>query len=236
MSEWPPFPPPSPPERPASTPQVPNPPPYGYPTVHHSPAPPPAVGGVPLGPPPAVASPYGYSPYAPPSATAHLPRAGFGARLGAFLIDGFVMALLMFAALIPLIAIGVTTFESEPGVCTDSITGDRYACDVPTGGTVVSWLLLGLIFIVISFVVLYAVKARPLSRTGQTIGKRALDIRVIREDTGQLLTGGQALGREAFAYFVSAQVFYVGYLWMLWDDKKQTWHDKVVSSVVVRTR
>ena len=67
------------------------------------------------------------------------------------------MALLMFAALIPLIAIGVTTFESEPGVCTDSITGDRYACDVPTGGTVVSWLLLGLIFIVISFVVLYAV-------------------------------------------------------------------------------
>ena len=31
-----------------------------------------------------------------------------------------------------------------------------------------------------------------------------------------------------------AQIFYLGYLWMLWDDKKQTWHDKVVGSSVVR--
>ncbi len=219
-----------------ATPQVPTGPTYGYPTVPSPPPPPPPVGGLPPVPPPPVASPYGFSPYGPPSATAHLPRAGFGARLGAFLIDGFVMTLLMFAALIPLIAIGVTTFESEPGVCTDSVTGDRSACDVPTAGTIVSWLLFGLVFILISFVVLYAVKARPLSRTGQTIGKRALNIRVLREDTGQLLTGGQAVGREAFAYFVSGQVFYLGYLWMLWDDKKQTWQDKVVSSVVVRTR
>ncbi len=234
MSEWPPYPPPNPPQPPASTPQPP--PTYGYPTVPNPPVPPPTVGGAPPVPPPAVASPYGFSPYGPPSATAHLPRAGFGARLGAFLVDGLVMTLLMIAALIPLIAIGITTYESEPGVCTDSVTGDRYACDVPTGGTIVSWLLLGLVFFVISFVVLYMVKARPLSRTGQTIGKRALNIRVIREDTGQLLTGGQALGREAFAYFVSGQIFYLGYLWMLWDDQKQTWHDKVVSSVVVRTR
>jgi uncharacterized RDD family membrane protein YckC len=38
-----------------------------------------------------------------------------------------------------------------------------------------------------------------------------------------------------FASFISANVFYLGYLWMLWDDKKQTWQDKVVTSVVVRT-
>jgi len=28
----------------------------------------------------------------------------------------------------------------------------------------------------------------------------------------------------------------IGYLWMLWDDEKQTWHDKVVGSVVVPAR
>ncbi len=186
-------------------------------------------------PPPAVASPYGFAPYGRPSATAHLPRAGFGARLGAFLVDGLVMTLLALAALVPLIAVGITTFEAEPGVCTDSVTGDRYACEVPTAGTVVSWLLLALVFLVVTLGIVYVIKARPLSRTGQTIGKRALNIRVVREDTGQLLTSGQALGREAFAYFISGQIFYLGYLWMLWDDQKQTWQDKVVSSVVVRT-
>jgi len=34
---------------------------------------------------------------------------------------------------------------------------------------------------------------------------------------------------------ISGQIFYLGYLWMLWDDKQQTWHDKVVGSIVVRT-
>jgi uncharacterized RDD family membrane protein YckC len=171
-----------------------------------------------------------------PSATAHLPRASFGTRFAAYFIDILIITLLMMAAMVPLIAIGIATFESEPGVCTDSYTGERSACDLPTAGTVISWVLFGLLFMVITLGVVYLIKARPLSRTGQTIGKRALNIRVIRQDTGQLLTGGQALGREAFAYFVSGQIFYLGYLWMLWDDQKQTWHDKVVNSVVVRTR
>jgi uncharacterized RDD family membrane protein YckC len=33
--------------------------------------------------------------------------------------------------------------------------------------------------------------------------------------------------------FWSAFFFYIGYLWMLWDREKQTWHDKVARSVVV---
>jgi hypothetical protein len=39
---------------------------------------------------------------------------------------------------------------------------------------------------------------------------------------------------ELFANIFSSAIFYLGYLWMLWDDKKQTWHDKVVNSVVVK--
>jgi len=46
---------------------------------------------------------------------------------------------------------------------------------------------------------------------------------------------GKALGRELFATVFSGQIFCLGYLWMLWDDKQQTWHDKVVGSIVVRT-
>ena len=52
--------------------------------------------------------------------------------------------------------------------------------------------------------------------------------------TGQPLGFGKALGRTLFEWFLSAQVFYLGYLWMLWDDQRQTWHDKVVGSQVFR--
>ena len=33
---------------------------------------------------------------------------------------------------------------------------------------------------------------------------------------------------------VSGAVILIGYLWAFWDKNKQTWHDKVVTSVVVR--
>ncbi|MEY4173609.1 MAG: hypothetical protein RI900_774, partial [Actinomycetota bacterium] len=33
--------------------------------------------------------------------------------------------------------------------------------------------------------------------------------------------------------FISTALFYLGYLWMLWDGEKQTWHDKVVGSIVI---
>ena len=67
---------------------------------------------------------------------------------------------------------------------------------------------------------------------GQTLGKRALGIRVV--DFG----GGEAIGygRAAIRYvgrFVSSLPFALGYLWMLWDGEKQTWHDKFANCVVV---
>ena len=68
--------------------------------------------------------------------------------------------------------------------------------------------------------------------TGQTIGKKALGIRVI-----DLATGGPIGNSRAFiryiGRFVSTIVFLLGYLWMLWDPEKQTWHDKFAGSVVV---
>lgn len=72
------------------------------------------------------------------------------------------------------------------------------------------------------------------SPSGQTIGKRALGIRVIDLDTG----GPVGYGRAAIRYvgrIVSGFVFALGYLWMLWDGQKQTWHDKMASTVVVPT-
>ncbi len=70
--------------------------------------------------------------------------------------------------------------------------------------------------------------------TGQTVGKKALSIRVY-----DLANGGSIGYSRAFIRYVgrivSAFVFLLGYLWMLWDKEKQTWHDKMAGSVVVPT-
>jgi uncharacterized RDD family membrane protein YckC len=69
--------------------------------------------------------------------------------------------------------------------------------------------------------------------TGQTIGKRALGIRVFDFRGGGGPIGyGRALLRT-IARYLSAIVLLIGYLWMLWDREKQTWHDKIAGTVVV---
>lgn len=68
--------------------------------------------------------------------------------------------------------------------------------------------------------------------TGQTLGKKAMGIRVISFDTGGPIGYGRAFIRY-IGRIVSAIVIYIGYLWMLWDSEKQCWHDKFASDVVV---
>jgi uncharacterized RDD family membrane protein YckC len=89
------------------------------------------------------------------------------------------------------------------------------------GGSVIS-LLIGIAY----FVYLEG------GESGQTVGKKAMGIRVISFDTGGPIGYGRAFIRY-IGRFVSAIVIYLGYLWMLWDSEKQCWHDKFASDVVV---
>ena len=68
--------------------------------------------------------------------------------------------------------------------------------------------------------------------TGQTPGKRMLGIRVVDFETGGPIGYGRAVLRD-LGRIVSGSVLDIGYLWMLWDREKQTWHDKFAGSVVV---
>lgn len=72
------------------------------------------------------------------------------------------------------------------------------------------------------------------SPSGQTIGKRAMNIRVVDADTGGPIGYGRAVLRY-FARILSAIPCALGFFWMLWDDNKQTWHDKIATNVVVPT-
>jgi uncharacterized RDD family membrane protein YckC len=71
-------------------------------------------------------------------------------------------------------------------------------------------------------------------RTGQTPGDAVMSIRVVdfRDRTGEPIGYGRAFVR-CLVSIVSGLVIVLGYLWMLWDSEKQTWHDKAAGSVVV---
>jgi uncharacterized RDD family membrane protein YckC len=70
--------------------------------------------------------------------------------------------------------------------------------------------------------------------TGQTVGKRICGVRVVDAETGQPGVGiGRAIGRY-FGRILSGLVLLLGFLWMLWDPKKQTWHDKLARTIVVK--
>lgn len=70
------------------------------------------------------------------------------------------------------------------------------------------------------------------SPSGQTVGKRAMSIRVVGMQTGYTIGYAGAFIR-VIGKIVSAIPCLLGFLWMLWDPEKQTWHDKFADAVVV---
>ena len=69
--------------------------------------------------------------------------------------------------------------------------------------------------------------------TGQSIGKRTVGIRLISEETGQPIGFGMAFVRK-LAHILDSIPCDIGFLWPLWDDKSQTFADKVCKTVVVQ--
>ena len=66
---------------------------------------------------------------------------------------------------------------------------------------------------------------------GQTPGKMLLGIRIVSLD-GSRLTFWQAL-RRFIGYFLSALALYAGYWWVLIDNRRQGWHDKLAGTIVI---
>ena len=71
------------------------------------------------------------------------------------------------------------------------------------------------------------------STTGQTLGMRALRIALVRSD-GQPLSWATGLLRYV-GYVLSIIPLCLGLLWILWDPRKQGWHDKIAHTLVVCT-
>ncbi|MEK2475992.1 MULTISPECIES: RDD family protein [Streptomyces] len=209
--------------------------PYGYPQQGQ--VPPqgqPGYGGYPQQP----AAPYG-QPGMPGMGMPGMPMgyASWGARVGALLLDGLMIGAV---PIILYIIGGVMAASSVSSVTPDYShcpTGD-YTCiqnaansavssSTPVGAIIVmalAWLIaVGGMFFLIA----------KEGGTGQTPGKKALGIKVIKETTGQPMGFGMTFVRYICRY-LNGLLCGIGWLWPLWDEKNQTFADKIVGTVVVQ--
>lgn len=94
----------------------------------------------------------------------------------------------------------------------------------------------GIVAMVMAFILYIGVwvwnRVLRQGKTGQSVGKQILKIRLVRTTTGQPVGAGTAFLREIC--HVLDGFFYIGYLWPLWDTQRQTFSDKIVSTYVVR--
>ena len=95
----------------------------------------------------------------------------------------------------------------------------------------VFFVLLYLLFIVGSIGWEVYNRFMVMGATGQSLGKRVMNIKLVSESTGQPIGAGQAFLRE-ICHIVDGFCF-VGYLFPLWDPKAQTFADKILTTIVV---
>jgi uncharacterized RDD family membrane protein YckC len=66
-----------------------------------------------------------------------------------------------------------------------------------------------------------------------TPGKMAVKLQIVDAKTGQPPTTTQSIIRY-LGYYVSLIPLFLGFFWVIWDSKKQGWHDKMAGTVVIR--
>jgi uncharacterized RDD family membrane protein YckC len=145
--------------------------------------------------------------YPPPPESGPPTGGASGPRAGFFARLGAVIIDAIIVAIVPVILVAI-------GVAANS-----------TGLAVIGYIL-GFVFAVAYEIYFHG------GPTGQTLGKRALGIRVVDFNTGGPIGYGRSTLRLIGRY-ISGIPCYLGYLWMLWDREKQCWHDKMANDVVV---
>jgi uncharacterized RDD family membrane protein YckC len=181
---------------------------YGYPVQGYQQPGPVAYGQAPV---------YG-QPARTPGYYMGRPLAIWGARFAAHLVDGLIAAIPTLVALPVLVVVAVRTTTTYPD------------------GTISGPSALFVVLLLLAYTATLAVSLYNSvflqGRTGQTWGKRMLKLRLVSMRDGQPLGPGMAFVR-GLAHALDIYSFYVGYLWPIWDDLRQTFADKVCKTVVL---
>lgn len=190
---------------------------FGDPNNPYGNQPSPGYPGYPQQAPQGVPPQYGYpaQPYGayPPAGMPGMGMAGlpplahWGERVGAWLLDLLIIVAPMYALGFVDLARSDDPESADPGI----------------------FFAVGVVyFFVMGFYQLYRE-----GKTGQTTGKKVLGISVRRERDGGTLGFGMAFVRK-IAHALDSFACYLGWLWPLWDPKRQTFSDKVCNTVVIK--
>ena len=220
----------APPPAPEPPPESPPPSPWTAPPAEQAPYAAPPPGGYPQGgyaPPPGT---YGAAP--PPAAYENPERWGplahWGLRVGASLIDSLValLGLVFLFVGIPFLVAGIPDREYDP------IIDDYVNVGEPNSGLIALGVTLMVIGLVAEIAIQLWNRVFRHGRTGQSVGKSVFNLMLIDERTGQPIGALMAFLREIL--HVLDGILYIGYLWPLWDPKRQTFADKIVNTVVIK--
>lgn len=151
------------------------------------------------------------SPYGTRAQVDALPKAGFWIRLVAALIDAGLVFILQFLLGSLLALAGAFSGAGSSG----------------------NWGSVALVIQLFTYALSFAYYIVFTGYCGQTPGKMALRIKVIRRN-GQALGYPRAAFREVPAKFISGIIFGIGYLMIAFDDQKQGLHDRIVDSYVIK--
>src|ERR1700691_5041279 len=160
---------------------------------------------------------HGMSGYGPPRS----PYANFGTRLGAWLIDWVITSLIGAIVLVPLHAVHQTATANG----SQSSLLSRYT--VTNQGALLAVLI----------VFIYTTALIGSAR-GQSVGMMALGVKAVDAASGAPIGHARALARGVFEYLLFVLLFapwILDMLFPLWDSRRQTLHDKVTNTVVIRT-
>ena len=192
----------------------PPPPPGGYPP------PPPASGGYP------PQSSFGY-PTAPPGVGAPLRKDSYTpwlTRVLAWIIDFIPVGI------VEAIGWGILMGTQNSACVTDT---SQYAIGEYCSGaaSTTGQLAMALAGVLIIAYVVWNYGYRQ-GTTGSSIGKSIMKFKVVSEKTWQPIGFGLSIVRQ-IAHIIDGAICYIGYLFPLWDAKRQTIADKIMTTVCV---
>lgn len=137
--------------------------------------------------------------------------ASWGRRAAAWFVDVLVIAV----AWALVFAWAFTTEDPDTGEISDGAAFGIFGV-VFLAGPIYQWLMIG--------------------QWGQTLGKMALGIKVLRGEDAKRVGYARSLGRAGSVVLLGifSLPLLLAYLWPLWDKRNQTLYDKMAGTIVVR--
>jgi uncharacterized RDD family membrane protein YckC len=159
-----------------------------------------------------------------------------GPRLPAALIDGATLTGVLTVVALPAFVLLIVVRMPDFAASTDPYAGESDPAAFLTG-LVLSFLLVGRGLVLLALVLFSIYYVELLFRSGQTVGKKVMRIRIVPLDPAAALTRTMAAKRYLVEFVVGVVPLfrYLDGLWQLWDKPyQQTLHDKAAGTVVVK--